>query len=62
LVLRPAPLQVSYMGFPGTMGADFIDYIIADAIILPLDEQPHYTENIVHLPDCYMVNDRGAAG
>jgi predicted O-linked N-acetylglucosamine transferase (SPINDLY family) len=55
---RPAPIQVSYLGFPGTMGADFIDYIIADAIVLPFDEQPHYTEKIVHLADCYMVNDR----
>ena len=58
LAFRPAPIQVSYLGLPGTMGADFIDYIIADAIVLPFDEQPHYTENIVHLPDCYMVNDR----
>ena len=40
------------------MGAGFIDYIIADPIVLPFEEQPHYTENIVHLPDCYMVNDR----
>ena len=58
LAFRPAPIQVSYMGFPGTMGADFIDYIIADAIVLPFDEQSYYTENIIHLPDCYMVNDR----
>jgi protein O-GlcNAc transferase len=58
MALRPAPLQVSYMGLPGTMGADFIDYIIADAIVLPVDQQLHYTENIVQLPDCYMVNDR----
>jgi predicted O-linked N-acetylglucosamine transferase (SPINDLY family) len=61
LAFRPAPIQVSYLGLPGTMGADFIDYIIADAIVLPFDEQPHYTENIVHLPDCYMVNDRKRA-
>jgi predicted O-linked N-acetylglucosamine transferase (SPINDLY family) len=58
LAARPAPIQVSYLGFPGTMGADFIDYIIADTIVLPLDEQRFYSENIVHLPDCYMVNDR----
>ena len=58
LAFRPAPIQVSYLGFPGTTGADFIDYIIADAIVLPFDEQPYYTENIVHLPDCYQVNDR----
>ena len=58
LAFRPAPIQVSYLGFPGTTGADFIDYIIADAIVLPFDQQPHYTEHIIHLPDCYQVNDR----
>jgi predicted O-linked N-acetylglucosamine transferase (SPINDLY family) len=58
LAFRPAPIQVSYLGFPGTTGADFIDYIIADAIVLPFDQQPHYTEHIVHLPDCFQVNDR----
>src|SRR5260370_7457917 len=62
---RPAPIQVSYLGYPGTMGADFIDYVIADPIVLPLDQQPFWTERIVHLPDCYQVNDskrRIAAG
>jgi protein O-GlcNAc transferase len=55
---RPAPIQVNYLGFPATMGADFIDYILADPVILPFDQQPHYTEKIVHLPDTYQVNDR----
>jgi protein O-GlcNAc transferase len=54
---RGAPIQVSYLGFPGTMGVDFIDYIIADEIVLPLDQQPFYTERIVHLPATYWVND-----
>jgi len=54
---RPVPIQVSYLGYPGTMGADFIDYVIADAIVLPLDQQPFWTEKIVHLPDSYQVND-----
>jgi predicted O-linked N-acetylglucosamine transferase (SPINDLY family) len=54
---RPAPIQVSYLGFPGTMGGDFIDYVIADPIVLPFSEQPFYTEQIVHLPDCYQPND-----
>jgi len=58
---RPAPIQVSYMGLPATMGADFIDYIIADPIVLPFNEQPYYAEHIVHLPDCYMANDRQRA-
>jgi protein O-GlcNAc transferase len=54
---RPAPIQASYLGFPGTMGGDFIDYIIADATVLPFSEQPFYPERIVHLPDCYQPND-----
>jgi protein O-GlcNAc transferase len=54
---RPAPIQVSYLGFPGTMGADFIDYIIADAMVLPVEHQPYYTEKVVYLPDCYLAND-----
>jgi protein O-GlcNAc transferase len=58
LAFRPAPLQVNFAIYPGTMGADFIDYIIADAVVLPLDRQQYYTEKIVHLPECYQVNDR----
>jgi tetratricopeptide (TPR) repeat protein/glycosyltransferase involved in cell wall biosynthesis len=57
LAHRPAPIQVSYLGYPGTMGAEFIDYVIADPIVLPLDQQPFYTEKIVHLPESYQVND-----
>jgi protein O-GlcNAc transferase len=57
LAFRPAPIQVNYLGYPGTTGADFIDYVIADKIVLPFDEQQHYTEKIVHLPECYQVND-----
>jgi predicted O-linked N-acetylglucosamine transferase (SPINDLY family) len=57
LAFRPAPIQVSYLGFPGTTGANFIDYVIADPIVLPFDQQAHYTEHIVHLPDCFQVND-----
>jgi protein O-GlcNAc transferase len=54
---RPAPIQVSYLGFPGTMGAEFIDYIIADQTVAPFEHQAFYTEKLVHLPDCYQVND-----
>jgi predicted O-linked N-acetylglucosamine transferase (SPINDLY family) len=54
---RPAPVQVSYMGYPGPMGTPFIDYVIADAIVLPFDRQPFYGEKIVHLPDTYWAND-----
>ncbi|HEY7298332.1 MAG TPA: tetratricopeptide repeat protein [Xanthobacteraceae bacterium] len=54
---RAAPIQAGYLGYPGSTGADFLDYIIADTVVLPFDQQPWYTEKIVHLPDCYQVND-----
>ncbi len=59
---RPAPLQVNYLGFPGTLGAPYMDYIIADAIVIPADAQRFYDEQVVTLPGCYQVNDdRGRA-
>src|SRR6266568_1675535 len=58
---RPAPIQVNYIGFPGTLGADFYDYVIADPIVLPFDQQKFYTEKIVHLPESYQVNDSNRA-
>jgi len=57
LALRPAPIQVSYLGYPGTMGTDFVDFILADPFVLPARQQPNFAERIVHLPDCYQVND-----
>ena len=48
---------MNYLGFAGTMGADFIDYIIADPVVLPSDQQEFIAERIVQLPDCYQVND-----
>jgi protein O-GlcNAc transferase len=57
LAYRPAPIQVNYLGYPGTMGASFIDYILADAVVAPFEDQPFYSERIVHLPDCYQPND-----
>jgi len=57
LAHRPAPIQVSYLGYPGTMGAGFIDYVLADKFVLPFEEQQFYDEKIVHLPDCYQPND-----
>ena len=56
LAWRGAPIQVNYLGYPGTMGADLADYIIADETVLPSDQQPFYAEKIVHLPDCYQVS------
>ncbi|MDZ4850429.1 MAG: tetratricopeptide repeat protein [Pirellulaceae bacterium] len=57
LAHRPAPIQVNYLGYPGTMGADFIDYMIVDHFIAPCEHQPYYAEQLVHLPGCYQVND-----
>lgn len=54
---RPAPVQVNYLVYPGTTGASFMDYVLADRIVLPLDQQPFFSEKIVHLPDCYQAND-----
>ena len=58
LACRPAPLQATWLGFPGTTGADWIDYIIGDPVVTPLAHQPHYSESIAQLPMCYQPNDR----
>jgi protein O-GlcNAc transferase len=57
LARRPAPIQVSYLGFPGTLGLDQIDYILADPIVVPPEHYAHYSEAVVSLPDTYQVND-----
>lgn len=59
--LRPAPIQLNYLGFPGTMGADYIDYIIADEFVIPQPARRHYTERVVYLPDCFQGNDNRRA-
>lgn len=57
LALRPAPVQVNYLGYPGTMGADFVDYMIADEFTVPTGMRRHYSEKIVCMPDCFQAND-----
>jgi predicted O-linked N-acetylglucosamine transferase (SPINDLY family) len=57
LAYHAAPIQVSYLGYPGTVGAPCIDYLIADECVIPPDERQHYAERVVYLPDCYQVND-----
>lgn len=57
LAHRPAPVQVSYLGYPGSVGADYIDYIVADKHLIADNEQEHYAEKVVYLPDSYQVND-----
>jgi protein O-GlcNAc transferase len=54
---RPAPIQVNYLGFPGSLGAKCYDYVIADQIVLPFDQQAYYPEKIIHLPVSYQGND-----
>jgi len=56
--MRAAPVQVNYLGYPGTMGAGYIDYLIADSTIIPPSHRPHYREKIVYLPNTYQPNDR----
>jgi predicted O-linked N-acetylglucosamine transferase (SPINDLY family) len=55
--LRPAPIQVNYLGYPGTTGAAFMDYILADRIVLPPEHQSFYAEKVVYLPHTYQVTD-----
>ena len=57
LAWRPAPVQATYLGFPGTSGAPFIDYVIADRIVAPAADQAFFSEAIVHMPDCYQASD-----
>ena len=57
LIRRPASLQVSYIGFPSTMGAEHMDYIVADAYVIPPAEARYVSEQVVRLPDCFQGND-----
>jgi predicted O-linked N-acetylglucosamine transferase (SPINDLY family) len=54
---RPAPLQVNWLGFPGTSGADYIDYLIGDTVVTPLEHAAHFGERIAQMPLCYQPND-----
>lgn len=56
--LRPAPIIVQWLGYPGTMGVDFVDYLLADRVVAPFEHAADYAERIVHLPECYQPNDR----
>jgi predicted O-linked N-acetylglucosamine transferase (SPINDLY family) len=58
VALRPAPIQVSYMGYPATMAAEFIDYMVADRFVIPEAHAADYAENLVMMPSTYYVNDR----
>ena len=55
--MRAAPVQVTYLGYPGTMGAEYIDYLIADSILIPASNQKYFSERIVYLPHSYQASD-----
>jgi predicted O-linked N-acetylglucosamine transferase (SPINDLY family) len=57
LAARPAPVQVSYLGYPATQATTSLDYILADKIVIPDEHREHYTEHVVYLPDSYQIND-----
>jgi protein O-GlcNAc transferase len=57
LAHRPAPVQINYLGYPGTMGADYIDYIIGDPWVIPEEGQQFYTEKVICLPNTFQAND-----
>jgi predicted O-linked N-acetylglucosamine transferase (SPINDLY family) len=54
---RIAPIQIGYLGYPGTLGAPYIDYILADEFVIPAQARGHYRERVVYLPDCFQAND-----
>ncbi len=58
LARRLAPIQVAYLGYPGSLGADLLDYTIGDRFVTPPEHQPFYRERLVRMPDSYQVNDR----
>lgn len=56
---RPAPIHINYLGYPGTLGVDYMDYILADRHIIPKDHQPFFSERVAYLPDTYLPTDSG---
>jgi len=59
LALRPAPVQVNWLAYPGTSGAPWIDYVIADRVVLPDALRPHFSEHVAYLPRCFQPSDPG---
>src|SRR3990167_274103 len=56
---RPVPAQVNFLGYPGTLGTSYMDYIIADRHVIPPEHQRFYNEKVVYLPDAYLPTDAG---
>jgi predicted O-linked N-acetylglucosamine transferase (SPINDLY family) len=61
LAMRPAPVQISCIGFAGTLGADFYDYLLTDRFVSPPEQQPNFSERFMYLPHCYLPGDRQRA-
>ena len=57
LAYRPAPVHVNYLGYPGTLGVEYMDYILADSVVIPGSDQEYYSEKVVHLPGAYLPAD-----
>jgi predicted O-linked N-acetylglucosamine transferase (SPINDLY family) len=57
MAYRAAPVQVNWLGFPGTSGADYVDYLIGDPVLTPLEHAPHFSEKLAQMPSCYQPND-----
>ncbi|NNF99200.1 MAG: tetratricopeptide repeat protein [Desulfobacteraceae bacterium] len=57
--LRPAPIQIRWLGMAGTTGAGFFDYLLTHPIVTPENHEPYFSEAFAYLPDCYQVNDQG---
>ncbi len=55
---RPAPIQVTYLGFPGSTGGSIFDYAIVDSVVVPTENARYFSENLAYMPDCYQVNDQ----
>ncbi|MBY0509859.1 MAG: hypothetical protein K2P94_06870 [Rhodospirillaceae bacterium] len=58
IAYRPAPVQVNYLGYPGTLATSAVDYAIVDKIVVSEEQRPHFTEALVYMPHSYQVNDR----
>lgn len=58
LALRAAPIQINYVGYPGTLGVDYVDYIIADEFVIPPDFELGYVEKVLRMPHCFLPTDR----
>lgn len=57
MALKPAPVSVTWLGFPGSLGGNFIDYIIADKVVIPENEKKYFSEKVLYMPNSYQVND-----